>query len=372
MKSRHVILLATLSLSLAALAACSDAIYATIDTEKKTATNTLSQTISVFDMAVTPPAAGSATYYVASGAIFQGTLEGTSVSWTPNAADNTRPWNPPGMVCNAMTFYNNANLYGGFIAQNSSILYKSSAGPQFSFGSNPAPIDLRSAGEQVTTLSSVGVNLFVGGAVMSGKNYVFQLEYTNDPGVAAFTSLVTGQPYPLVPVVYDGTNYWTASGSTLFESPTALTTSSFVPNASQSWGTINGVFANGGVVIVLTKANGVFYSLNSGGAWTQVQPDHQGTVTVSYLSAAGPIAPNVYLVGSDGYGYYTLNTSGSGSLSRYGDSTTLLYLASVSRIVLDPLNNVVLMGTNARGLWRTVYDPVSGNVPASGQSWINE
>jgi hypothetical protein len=370
MKTRNVALLALLSLSLASLAACSDAIYATIDTEKKTATNTLSQTISVFDMAVTASAAGSATYYVASGAIFQGTLAATSVSWKPNATDNTRPWNPSGMLCNAMTFYNSLNLYGGFIAQNgSSILYESSVSP-LSFGSSPTPISLLSTGEQVTTLSSVGANLFVGGAVMSGNNYVFQLEYTNNPGIALFTSLITGQPYPLVPVAYDGTNYWTASGSTLFESPTALTISSFVANAAQSWGTINGVFASGTTVIVLTKSNGVFYSLNAGGAWTQVQPDHQGTVTVSYLSAAGPIAPSVYLVGSDGYGYYTLNT-GSATLSRFGDSTIALYAASVSRIVLDPGNSVVLMGTNSKGLWRTVYD-ASGNVPASGYSWINE
>jgi len=363
MKSRHLRLLALLSLSLAALAACSDAIYSTIETEKKTATNTLSQTLSVFGIAVSP----AQTYYVAAGAIFQGVLSGSTVSWTPNASDNSRPWNPSGLLCNAMALFG-SNLFGGFIAQDGTpSLYKSSASP-YSFAAGATVVATASSGEQVTMLSAANANLFVGGATLSGTNYVFELEYSAT-GVAPWTVLLPGQPYPFVGVAWDGTNYWTASGSTLFQSPAVPT--SFASNASQSWGTINGVFATAsGAVFVATKTNGVYYSTNSGGTWAHINPDVVGTATVSYLTVAGPVdsGNDKYLVGSDGYGYYTLSIS-AGTMSRFGDSTIALYSASVSRIALDGSN--VLMGTNGKGLWRAVFDPTTGAL-ASGQSWINE
>jgi len=386
---KPVVLKLTLFAALAAtLGGCSDAIFAAIDTAQKTATNTLSQTMSVFDIAVPVPG----TYYVAAGGIFQGVLGGTTVNWTPNTSTSSRPWNPTGLICNAMTLLG-ANLYGGFVASDGTAsLYQSSPTP-FSFASGAKQLTTQTPGEQVTGLSTDGTNVFVSGAVFSSasNSYVFQLEYATPANAVAGawgTPALSGQSYPVLPVAYasGGTpTWWTASGTTLY-STTALpaftgVSSVVTGSGSVSLGTINGVFANGTAVIVATKSNGVFYSLTGGGAgsWVQVQPDHQGSVTVSYLCAAGPIdksgSSSTYLVGSDGYGYYSLNVS-TGSLSRYGDSTTALYSASVSRIVLDnttatPLN-VVLMGTNAKGLWRTVYDAVGGNVPASGQSWINE
>jgi hypothetical protein len=376
MKSRHVRLLVLLSLSLAALAACSDAVYATVESEKKTATNTLSQTLSVFDIAV--PVAG--TYYIAAGGIFQGTYSAStnSVTWNPDVSkDNlnniwaNRPWNPAGLICNAMTQFG-ANLYGGFsnVHDGTSSFWKSDA--SYSFGtSSAAQLSLATPGEQVTMLQSTSSYLFVCGTTTPGSSPVGQLDYSATPG-SAWTTALSGLPYAPVGVANIGLTYWTASGSTLYVS-TSLPT--FNPVTAQSWGTINGVFADSlnNRVFVVTKSNGIFYSTDGGVTWpaaNHINPDVVGTVTVSYLTVAGPIASNIYLVGSDGYGYYTLTIGGG--ISRYGDSTTLLYYGSVSRIVLDPTNYVVLMGTNSKGLWRTVYDPASGSVPASGQSWINE
>jgi hypothetical protein len=382
MKIRHVVSLVLAVFALAALAACSDAIYSKIETATQTPTNTLPHTISVFDIAVT--AAAPATYYVAAGTIFQWTLRADGTySWQPNAADSSVSWKPAGLLCNAMTFYNGAYLVGGFIAQDGTpSLYKSSA-PPYSF-STGTTLATASAGEQVTMLAATGTNLFVGGATMSGSNYVYQLEYSAT-GAPPWTVLLSSQSnpfivYPFVGVAWDGTNYWTASGPLLFQSPTVPT--SFTSNTSQSWGTINGVYATvSGAVFVATKSNGIFYSTNSGGTWSHINPDVVGTATVSYLAVAGPFdtANTMYLVGSDGYGYYTLTIGGG--LSRFGDSTVGLYSGSVSRIALDTTNNVVLMGTNSKGLWRTVYDPGDpfavptprpAAVPASGQSWTNE
>jgi hypothetical protein len=59
-------------------------------------------------------------------------------------------------------------------------------------------------------------------------------------------------------------------------------------------------------------------------------------------------------------------------MSRFGDSTILLYTSSVSRIAVDNLypQENVLMGTNVNGLWRGTFDG-TGNL-ASGQSWVHE
>jgi len=372
MKSRHLRLLALLALSLAALAACSDAIYSTIETEKKTATNTLSQTLSVFGIAVSP----AQTYYVAAGAIFKGVLSGTTVSWIPNASDSTRPWNPPGLLCNAMALYG-TNLFGGFVAQDGTpSLYMSSASP-YSFNSGATSLATASAGEQVTMLGATAANLFVGGATLSGNNYVYQLDYSSSPGSVAWTTAlfpetILGAPglaYPLVGVANLGTTYWTASGSTLYTS-TGLPT--FTAVTAQSWGTINGVFADSANnrVFVVTKSNGIYYSTDGGSTWpSHIGADVVGTATVGYLTVAGPVdsGGDKYLVGSDGFGYYTLSIS-AGTMSRFGDSTIALYSASVSHIALDGAN--VLLGTNSKGLWRAVFDGTGAL--ASGQSWINE
>jgi hypothetical protein len=363
MKSSHLKLLALLSVSVAALGACSDAIYSTIEVEKKTATNTLSQTLSVFGVAVSP----AGTYYVAAGAIFQGTLSGTTVSWNPNSSSTSRPWNPTGLLCNAMALFG-SNLYGGFVTQSGTpSLYQSSPSP-FTFASGAGTeVPMLSAGEQVTMLSSTSTNLFMGGATLSGNSYIYQLDYSTT-GTSWLATGLTGAAYPFVGVGFDGTSYWTASGSTLYKGGTPTT---FSIHSGIAPGTVNGVFCSSPYVFVATKSSGIYYSGNGGTTWSHINPDVVGTATVGYLTVAGPVdsGNDKYLVGSEGYGYYTLSLS-AGTVSRFGDSTIALYSASVSHISLDPANSVVLMGTNAKGLWRGVFD--STGALASGQSWINE
>jgi hypothetical protein len=118
------------------------------------------------------------------------------------------------------------------------------------------------------------------------------------------------------------------------------------------------------------KTSGIYFS-SDGATWAHIGADLNGSAQMAYLCAAGPVDPgnNIYLVGADGFGYYTLNF-GAGSWSRFGDTTILLYTSSVSRIVFDGPNSNVLMGTNLNGLWRGVFD--STGALASGQSWTHE
>ena len=178
MKARFFTLLAILGVGLGVLASCSDPIYATIETEKKSATNTLPLLMSIFDIAVTAP---GNTYYVAAGAVFQGILSGPggTVTWTPNTDNTSRPFNPPGTpICNAMAFLGGA-LWGGFITQSGDAsLYQTTDGT-FSFAAGHASqLAMQSAGEQVTLLNSANGVLFLGGATApGGGDYVYQLDY---------------------------------------------------------------------------------------------------------------------------------------------------------------------------------------------------
>jgi hypothetical protein len=369
MKARYLTFVGLLIAALSALASCSDAIYATIETEKKVVTNTLSQTLSVFDVAVTVP---NTTYYVAAGGVFQGSLGAGTMTWNP--ADNSRPWNPPGLLCNAMVFYA-GTLWGGFISSSGSAsLLQSSAGPNYSFTSSTPVNDTAINGKQAIRLMVANGHLFMSSTLNTST---YGLDYQSTGSSPWVADLVSGLPKAVTGVAWDGSKYWAASQSTVYVSNDPPATSSFTPVAVPFLGTdqVNGVFADGARVFLATKGSGIIWTPNGGTTWNHIGGDVVNTAAVSYLCVAGPAdgaTADKYLVGSDGYGYYTLSVSGNsgqGSISRFGDATVSLYVQSVSRILVDGSN--VLMGTNANGLWRSVFDTTTGSL-ASGQSWVHE
>jgi hypothetical protein len=376
MKARQFAFLGTIVLALAALSACSDAIYATIETEKKVATNTLPLTLWIQDLAVTP---ATNTYYVAAGGVFQGVLSGLggTVSWSPNISDTSRPWNPPGLVCNAMALFGGV-LYGGFISTSGSpSLYKSDGTFSFAPGHGTLITHPTINGKQATLLRAANTNIFMG-STPDIVNY--ELDYSSDGNLWTQSSLI-GLPRPIVGVGFASGAYWAASGSTVYTSATLPTFSSATPSGIGT-DTINGLFADSanGLVFVTTKTSGVFFTNNGGASWTRIGADTPtgSPNPSSYLTVAGPVdsGKRYYLVGSDGFGYYTLDSQ-LNSMSRFGDTTILLYSSSVSRILVDALTTPpyvnVLMGTNLNGLWRAVFDPTSGQVLSGiNQYWIHE
>jgi hypothetical protein len=379
MKARYLTFLGLFSMAQFALISCSDAIFATIETERKTATNSLSLTLSIFDIAVPVPG----TYCVAAGGVFQGIYSlANGVAWTPNINDNSRPYNPSGAVCNAMSLFGGV-LYGGFVTSSGSpSLYQSDGTYSFGNGRGTLITSTAAPGEQVTLLRSAGPvvtpYLFMGGTTGT-TGLTFELDYSSNGTVWTATNL-TGLPYPISGVGWDGTNYWAASQANVYTSLNPA--SNFVPppiNPVPSNDQVNGVFADSanGRVFLATKLNGIYWLQEPGTSWNHISPDQQGSVTVSYLCVTGPVGTDssgniIYLAGSDGYGYYTVAIPpvGPGGMSRFGDSTILLFTSSVSRIAWDSANSNVLMGTNANGLWRGVFD--STGALASGQSWTHE
>ena len=191
---------------------------------------------------------------------------------------------------------------------------------------------------------------------------------------------------------YDATktSYWAATGSTIYSS-TSLPTFTAVPDPGVGSDLINGLFVDStnGVVFIATKTRGVFFTKDGGATWTRILAETpQGSSNpASFLTVAGPVdvsavPPNdKYHVGSDGtnslgFGYYTLSLSAS-TLTRFPDTTILLYSSSVSRILVDTTSTPgfvnVLLGTNFNGLWRGVFDPTTGQI-LSGTNlyWIHE
>ena len=132
------------------------------------------------------------------------------------------------------------------------------------------------------------------------------------------------------------------------------------------------VLADGNRLIVSSKLGAVYYWADATApSWTKVTAANVGDKTVGFLGIGGPVdgpGGNKYLVGADGYGYYTLDVStATPTLTRFSESTIALYASAVRGFFVD--GTVVFAQTLARGLWRATF--TAGGVPDS-TGWIQE
>jgi hypothetical protein len=367
MKARHLIPAGLLIAAAVSLTTCTDGIFSIIEKEQKVITSTLPLTINIYDIANFAP---GGPYYLAAGAVYRGTLNGDgSITWLPD--DDSRPLNPPDdPMCIAMAAYG-GELWGSFITSGGT-LFTSSAQ---SFDGQTAVSGASTDGRQTGPLQVANGRLFV---LSTADTSSYRLDSWNG---AAWTQGTSSYSSPVVGIGWDGTAYWMATKDLVYRDA-ALDPPTFAAAGTATLGgysigsDIKGIYVdpvNAGRIFVTTESDGVLFTLNGGGTWRQVDPDTSGNTTVSYLCVAGPVNPgganNLYLVGSDGFGYYTLSTSGSGDLSRFDDSTISLFGHSVAKILVDGAN--VFMGTHANGLWRATFNTVTGDL-ASGESWIHE
>jgi hypothetical protein len=352
------------------LVSCSEgggSIYATIEVEKKIADSSLSNILTINDIVKT----AANEYYIAAGGIFHGTLDTATdaITWNPNSNVAERPYNVADGLCNALAWYG-GTLYGGFITTSSNLgLHKASlqTDETYSFIDSSAMTDPVVEGRQVTLLRPLNGHLFaVLAAVPSGgDSYAYDVDYLSS-AVSSWSARKTGIEDKVIDVVWDGVNYWMATSSAVFKDAAdpPLFAASEAKLGTYTVTGINGIFADvvKGRIFIATKSGGVYYSLNRGSTWKQIAAEKIGSATVSFLTVAGPVdtAKTKYLVGSDGYGYYTLTltSDGKGSVTRFLDKTVALYMESVRTILVD--GNTVFMGTNTDGLWRTMFDPATG------------
>ena len=224
MKARviyFVPLVLTASLVLATCTANGGSIYATIENEQKVSVSQLSvnsaSTLVIADIA---KAAANGPYYVAAGAVYQGTLTGStvtssSISWDPNALSPStyRPYNPKGtdgtfMLCNSLVEFE-GNLYGGFYTASGA-----QVGLYIAPASNPVTANWTAvsgfpAGEQVVLLRVANTTLFIVGTSGSYTTYdLYRVNTTTTTATATISGLnkVTG-------IAWDGFNYFMSVGT---------------------------------------------------------------------------------------------------------------------------------------------------------------
>jgi hypothetical protein len=376
MKTRSALFLtATLALA-CALSACTPnggSIYATIETEQKVVDSTLPKTITVCDL-VNNSTAPTYPYYVAAGAIYKGTRPNADnkMGW-PSTGNSAKPVTPPvsDALCNTLVLFN-SELWGGFFSTGSILGLYSSTTLAFS---GPAVSDTVVKGKQVISLQATDNGspgqLFVCTGTVSGSKYVYQLSYFD---AVTWSPLLTDLPDPVNGVVWDpvGAQYLMVSGSKVYSGtnadPPVFTTTTLPGVSLDSSDELRGIFVDGANIFIPTRDNGVY--LTTGGAWSQIPADDVNGNTVGYLAVAGPVdgAGNKYLVGSDGYGYYTLDIS-TMKLTRFDDNTILLYSSAVRRILVD--GTTVLMGTAGNGLWSAIFNPATGDLKAD-TAWVHE
>ena len=338
-------------------------IFYNIENEQKVGSSTLPKYLVIADMAVI----SSGSYYVAAGAIFSGSGTPSNMAWTPSSDSATtyRPYNAAyngaSMLCNALTLFS-SKLYGGFISSSGEHvgLYSApSSDPSTANWAQVTTLPSYAIGEQASYLQVANNNLFVGGSVVTLTGSTYELDSSPDGSTWTQCALPT-LTKPVNGVAYAGTWYYVSTANALygstsstFASPTQITLSPALGSTATP-DQINGVFADGSTLYIFTAKSGI-YTLAAGGATATLlvaAPVPSTSVYVSFLCMAKPTgSTGTYLVGADGYGYYTLSGT---TLTRYSDTSVALYAESVSHIVIDGVN--VFMGTNATGLWGAQMD----------------
>jgi hypothetical protein len=346
-------------------------IYYILENEQKQPPSNLGSTITGADVA----RLGSS-YYAAAGTIFQGVLETNgTVTWVTDG--KTTPLAPPvsGALCNALAAFQ-GNLYGGFLTTSSNLgLYKASGADFTSAGAHITDAGVSGSQQQITRLIVAGGQLLIIVATPAvdpttkTQPFTYSLVATAD-GVS-FTVLMTNIPVSINDASFDGTTYYAVTSNDATVSPNVPpvlykgTLSGLQPDSNfptlAATDSLQGVYCDGGAVYVSSKASGI-YVLRTG-TWTPIAPDTQSGNTVSYFGISGPVAgPSgpLYLIGSDGYGYYSLSKNDN-TIARSADTTMItlaLYTASIKKLVVDgtlsPAN--VFACTVNGGLWKGVVD----------------
>ena len=380
MRIRFVVPLVALCVLVAALFSCTaegGSIYKTIENEQKVSVSTLEQTLTIFDILKTGDI--QFPYMVAAGAVYKGTVPDSNnvIGWPIQSKDPIAV-SPPvgGALCLAMVNYAGA-IYGGFFVDGPGMgLYKSTSGPNFSFRPSDGATyyaDPLVAGKQITLLQVAGGQLFmVTAAIASGTSgftydlLVFDGTNFSPTGLAGLTDKITG-------VGLSAGTYYVTAGPFLYTGGSLATlTGSRVmgPFTVDTSVELRGVTVDSGYILIPASSGDVYY--NNGVSWAKtgtsdtVNGRQVGFLTVSArVGAAGP--GDVFLIGADGAGYYTLTTLDN-TVTKFSDVTvTGLYAGAVRKILVD--GSTVFMGTDGTGLWRAIFDPALGQV---NSAWVHE
>lgn len=370
MKLRRVLLVLA-ALVVVAFAACTNGnIYATLEREEEILNLSLEDKATFFDVAKITT---SDRYFAAAGRI-----------WWVDVADLNEPpddneWNkdqtvsgPTGdAMCTALVtspFGSKDRLFGGFITPEGNLgLYESDNAAVPSFAASTKVAALGDAQIALLTTANDG-----------GTDWLVAVTTRHDPG-EAFTYSIWGfdgstwsefdttirvspeDQKPFNDIIWSQRfGRWLATGGTKLYMQTGAPGVDSLGEAFMTGITagevLTGLAEDATNVYVASKSGAVYYSPSYGSTWQRIAAPEISGVHPPLTRFAGPVDTNFLLLGSEGYGYYLLNTSdlsGSAPLVRCAQAATdNLYYATVLKLFHDGAENRVFACTSMSGLWR--------------------
>jgi hypothetical protein len=371
------------------LSSCSDGnIYATLEREIVEEDLSLPNEIIVFDAVNVGGAGGS--YYAAAGKIWT-----VPVATLDDPDPEKREWDVNAIVpapaldeiCTALAaspfgLAHTNTLYGGFINGSGNVgLFESSASPTTASATWTAVADVDVAGAQIALLKTDddGSNDWLVAATAklnTGTNrYNFSIVRSSDGD--SFTdfpfdgSRPSGdEEKPINDLMYSTTAvaWFATEGGHLYwdqPSPGTLTRLTAIDAKLTAGEVLYGLFEYGGVIFVASWDDtdeaecAIYYSGDAGVSWERIAvPQADNGVYPPLTRFAGPLGTTALLVvGSDGYGYFVLDTGNLTvtdpyPLTRFATTTSDLYPAAVRKFFLDTAKSRLFACTALSGLWR--------------------
>jgi len=336
-------------LAAALAAACTPgggSIYFTLENEVKVDDASLPNRITVFDVVNSGTA-----YYAAAGKIWTALVAADNfqvadVVPAPHAVD----------ICTALAFFS-GELYGGFINGSGNVGLHRTASLSFT---PPTPVGTAAdvLGAQIALLKVENSLLVAVAAKPSGLAFEYFV-YTSPDGTTYTELALDGaQLGPIHDVIYAGAPFaaWFATeGVNLYSGAGPL--SPVATTGITAGEELRGLFQLGSRLFLSSKAGAVYYSDN-GVAWTRIEAPLISGAHPPLTRFAGPVGTGILLLGSDGYGYYRIDTTdlaaGTAAITRFPTTTIDLYSSSVTKFTLDttPDPDVIFAATAMSGLWR--------------------
>ncbi len=351
----HLLAVALVSILAAACTPGGGSIYYTLENEVKLDDATLPNDITVFDIVNT-----GTDYYAAAGRIWKAPVvaanfQVANVVAQPHADD----------LCTALAFFG-GELYGGFVNSSGNRgLYGTTA---LAFSTTPVA-DADVLGAQVVLLKVEDGQLVVVTARPSGSDFEYTVytsadgaSYTEFPGLSARAA--ADKLVPINDVIWSNSlsAWFMTEGKTLYTdlaSPGTLQASTM--NGTPVTEVLTGLYDDGTTVYLASREGAVYWwdpAAIPSATWKRIAAPTASGAHPPLTRFAGPVGTGILLLGSDGYGYYRIDTTdlaaGTAAITRFPTTTIDLHTASVTKLTLDttPDPDVIFAGTAMGGLWR--------------------
>jgi hypothetical protein len=368
MKFRVTNLLVAAALTILFTACNEGNIYYTLENEVLVEDLSLPNDVTLFDVAKI-----GSSYFAAAGKLW--TVDHDAAEWNVDATID-----PPsaGGICTALVAspfggVHTDTLFGGFINGSGNLgLYESSATPTPASATWTVVADAYVATAQIALLKVEDSSLVAVTATQPAAGADFEFGIVSSSDGTTFTPfLFSGRPTgdekkQITDVIYSSTlTCWLATeGTELYtDADVAGTLNLETPAVIPDGEVLTGLFDDGARVYLASRSGAVYHTID-GITWTRIEaPAISGTYPpLTRFAMLTGTTDGILLVGSDGYGYYTLPTSPIGALTRFPTTTSDLYMAAVQKLYFDTIKNRVFACTAMGGLWRGAVAIPDGSI----------